>query len=69
VWQLWPHEPAAHAQRGEVRLVPKPLGELQAPAEQTLDIDFYDRVLLTTPPTLCDLEYSQSRPVEPDDAG
>jgi hypothetical protein len=62
VWQLRPHKPAAHAQRGEIRLVTEALGELQAPAQQTLDIDFYDRVLLTPRPTLCDLEYSPLSP-------
>ncbi len=53
--QLGSHQAAAHAQRRVVGLIAETLGELSPGAEQSPDVDFYDRVLLTTDVTLCDL--------------
>jgi len=53
--QLGSHQAAAHAQRHVVGLIAETLGELSPGAEQSPDVDFYDRVLLTTDVTLCDL--------------
>jgi hypothetical protein len=47
VRQLRPHQAAAHQQRGEVGLVAEPLGQLQPAAEERLQVDVYDRFLLT----------------------
>jgi hypothetical protein len=47
VWPLGAEEATADADRGEVCLVPDALGELQAAAEQPLEIEVYDRPLLT----------------------
>jgi hypothetical protein len=54
VRQLWPHQAAAHQQTGEVRLVAESLGEPQSAAEQRLEVDVYDRLLLTWPVSLCE---------------
>jgi hypothetical protein len=47
VGQLRADEAAADADSGEVRLVAEALDELQSTAQQSLEIDFYDRPLLT----------------------
>jgi hypothetical protein len=54
VRQLWPHQAAAHQQRCEVRLVAESLGELQPAAEERLEVNVYDRFLLTWPVSLCE---------------
>jgi tRNA(Arg) A34 adenosine deaminase TadA len=46
--QLGTHEAAAHAQPDVIGLVAKALNELAAAAKQSLEVDFYDLVLLTT---------------------
>jgi hypothetical protein len=54
VGQLEPDQAAADADAGEVSLVAEPLNELEATAQQTLQVDFYDRPLLTEIARLCD---------------
>ena len=52
VRQLGPDQPAAHAERGEVRLVAEPLEQLRGAAgqrarvEQRLQVELYDRAAL-----------------------
>lgn len=45
--RLDPDEPSADAQRGVERLVTEALDQFQAAAEQSLDVQFYDDLLLT----------------------
>jgi len=54
VRKLRADQAAADAHGHEIGLVAEALGELQRRAEQPLEIQFYDDVLLTANGTLCD---------------
>jgi hypothetical protein len=55
VRQLRPQQSAAQAQSGEICLLAESLGEPQAPGDDRLGVQIYDRVFLTSEGTLCDL--------------
>jgi hypothetical protein len=61
VGQLGPDDAAADAQGHVVRLVAEALGKPDSPAHQVLEIQVYDRLLLTAYRTLCDQDFSLAR--------